>query len=206
MKYVTVNKIDFILELLPWPFYIPKNADKLILGTFPTIKEKRYFDFFYPNIQNNFWDILSEITRIKLLEKSHNVNLVNERKVILDRLNLGIGDLGHKIIRTRNSSSDFNIIPIEYSNIFQVLEDHVSINKLILTSSTGPNSAYSWFKDYCKLNNIDFKFEKKDKLPKVNDISFSGRKVNVIAVNSTSRASSTKVEEIRKQFEYAFNY
>lgn len=47
MTYRMTSKI--IEESLPWESYIPVNASKLIIGTFPTAGTNGKFDFFYPN-------------------------------------------------------------------------------------------------------------------------------------------------------------
>lgn len=74
MKYNTIN--PFQIEKLPWEAFIPINANKLILGTFPTQKQNRDFEFYYPNRNNRFWKVMAHLSNQKekfknLIEKEN---------------------------------------------------------------------------------------------------------------------------------------
>lgn len=191
MIYKTIN--SFLLETHPWEEYIPNNANKLILGTFPTKKENRSFEFYYPNKTNRFWRILSEVANIELTGLDNilwNKELaIIERKRILNVLNLGITDIGKLVLRQNDSSADENLFPIEFKDIFSILDKNIAIDTIILTSSSGANSVYSWFSKYCKINNIimpSSKAIKKD-IHNITKIYISGREVNIYIVHSTSK-------------------
>src|SRR5689334_12072167 len=97
MPYTTINKYE--KEEHPWPAFIPHNADKLILGTFPTAKNNRKAcDFFYPNPNNSFWDIIFQIAG-KNLNYFSSFDQVQIRKEILTDLKMGIADMGRVILR-----------------------------------------------------------------------------------------------------------
>ncbi|WP_462265872.1 uracil-DNA glycosylase family protein [Mucilaginibacter sp.] len=103
----------FHLEPLPFDTYIPENADKLILGTFPTKESLRKYKFFYPNTSNNFWRILAGLLG-KDLQFLKGDDAVYERQGILDKLCLAISDMGKTIYRQNESSLDANIFPVEF--------------------------------------------------------------------------------------------
>ena len=159
MTFITKNIYE--KEKLPWSEYIPENADKIILGTFPTKKDKRDFEFFYPNKNNKFWKVLANISNCNLTDFNANSSgrelAIRERKHILNKLKLAITDIGAIILRQNNSSLDSNLFPIEFTDIFQIIQSNPSIKRIILTSSTKGNSVLSWFEAYCKLNNIILK-------------------------------------------------
>lgn len=191
MQYKTLN--THIEETHPWSEYIPEGADKLILGTFPTREENRAFKFFYPNRKNRFWGILSKLANLELSDgaKFNSELAVIERKKILDVLRLGISDIGLRVLRQNNSSSDDNLFPLEFKNIFQILDEYPSIETIIITSKSGANSVFSWFRTYCKINDIT--------LPSLSDfeknlnsmqIEIHNRNINIVIACSTSRATS----------------
>src|SRR5688572_1708382 len=117
MKYKT--NCDIIEEKLNWENYIAKNASSLIIGTFPTVEHRRCFQFFYPNKDNPFWRILGSIAEIDVVP-ANQINAVKNRQEILEKLNLGITDMGYRIYRHGNSSLDQSIFPIEFMDIFKI--------------------------------------------------------------------------------------
>lgn len=203
MKYKTLNPHKE--EPLPWPEYIPDNADKLILGTFPTKKENRDFDFFYPNKNNKFWKVLARIANFKLTDFKPNEAgqqlAVRERKQILDTLKLAITDIGAKVLRRNNSSLDSNLFPIEFSDIFSIISKHPTIKTIILTSSSSNNSVLSWFATYCDINNITLKVDKKKKeFPITTEISVDNKKIKIAIVHSTSGAAGKTEDFLVSQY------
>lgn len=196
MKYNTINK--FKSEILPDWEYIPIDADKIILGTFPTKYDNRSFEFFYPNNRNKFWEILSEITGINLSKISNNEieknNAVSERKNILNKLKLGISDMGKIILRQNNSSLDNDIFPIEFNDVFTILEEYPNIKTIIFTSGSSGNSAYSWFKAYCNINNISINKNEDNEYPKEYFILLNDIKIKIFIVKSTSPRATRKDE------------
>ena len=191
LTYKTTNPHD--KEELPWSEYIPVNADKLILGTFPTKQNNRDFEFFYPNKNNKFWKVLARIADINLteFEKSENGKLqaVNERKRILDNLKLAITDIGAVVLRQNNSSLDSNLFPIEFTDIFKILSENPTIKSVILTSSSNGNSVLSWFKIYCDINNIVLNVDKKNKdFPVQTEITINDKKIKMVSNNRHVKA------------------
>lgn len=192
MNYIT--NCDIVEEVLEWDNFIPQQATQLIIGTFPTSKHRRSFQFFYPNKDNPFWEVLAAISGIDLLS-GESKNAILNRKSILTKLNLGITDMGYRVLRHSNSSLDQSILPVEFMNIFQILDDNPTIKKLILTSSSGQNSVEGWLRSYCKLNKA--KFERlKGKNPKKGLLKYGQREVQVVSVHSTSKSAGRKLSEL----------
>jgi hypoxanthine-DNA glycosylase len=175
-------------EPLPFDTYIPENADKLILGTFPTKESLRKYRFFYPNPSNKFWRILAGLIG-KELEFVKGDEAVIERKKILDKLNLAISDMGNKIYRQNESSLDANIFPVEFTNVFQIIDDNPQIKTIIITSSTKGTSVLSWFLAYCQLNKVQVNVLSRPLVPWETAIHFNGKTVKIIIIYSTSGAA-----------------
>ena len=201
MSYKTLN--EYKKEIHPWEPFIPTNAEKLILGTFPTAEINRgAYEFFYPNPNNDFWRLIFKVAE-KDLNDYCKMEPVIIRKQILTELNLGIADIGKIILRQKNSSKDDNLFPIEYTDIFSILENHTSIKKIIITSSSGCNSVLSWFNHYCILNDMDNITIPKDKLPRKTDLYFKNRNIIIEIISSPSRSSPIKGDRLFEMYRNA---
>lgn len=197
-KYKTINPYEE--EEHPWDFYIPNGAKNLILGTFPTSKKNRInqVDYYYPNPNNLFWKVLCKLCPSGRYTDKHILNK-EERISVLDKLNVGIADMGNRVFRHSESSSDNNLFVIEYTDILTILDNHLSINTLILTSSSGSNSVEGWLRYYLDLNDI-YVPKLKGKNPKKGYFDFKGRKIDLITVHSTSRTAAKSIEELEKMY------
>lgn len=200
MKYKTV--IEYKEEPHPWSPFIPKNANRLILGTFPTAEINRSaYDFYYPNPNNDFWKVIFGVADKNLKNFLHE-DQIKIRKEILFELKMGIADMGKKIFRQKNSSKDDNLFPIEYTDIFSLLDSNSEINKIIITSSSGCNSVLSWFHHYCVLNQITLNIPKRN-LPIKTIFLFNNKKIKIEIISSASRLSPIKGDKLFEMYRNA---
>lgn len=93
----------------PFPFIYDTNCQKLILGSFPSVKS-RELNFYYMHPQNRFWKVLSKIYSIDFL------NLTNEakRKKLLE-LHISLYDTITSC--DISNSSDSSISDVTYINM-----------------------------------------------------------------------------------------
>lgn len=178
-------------EIHPWKWFAPVNSRILIVGTFPPTKRNWSYDFFYPNKANLFWQVMSKLLNHELKYFSGK-EAVEERKQILNSLNLAITDMGFEISREDNSSLDEKLTPLRYMDIFQILTERPAINKILLTSSSGPSSAAKWFGEYLKHKNITHKFPKGLK-PLKSEFQFQGRIIKLVILFSPSRRAANRI-------------
>jgi G:T/U-mismatch repair DNA glycosylase len=178
-------------EIHPWNCYAPAKSKILIVGTFPTARRNWKFDFFYPNPANLFWRVMAKISNTELYYFSGN-EAVLERKKILQKLNIAITDMGKKVIRNDDSSLDEQLIPLEYIDIFQILDDNPGISKIIFTSSSGRVSASKWFTNYLKIKNFYYKFPKGAK-PLQSEIKFKNKTIHLAILYSPSRRAANRI-------------
>lgn len=197
MAYITKNQYD--TEIHPWKPFIPKKADKLLLGTFPTHPDNRKNDgFFYPNPNNDFWRIIFKTAGLDL-EDSQKMNSVEFRKKVLTKLGLGIADICQRIYRQQSSSNDNAVFPVEFTNIFLLLEKHPDITTIVVTSSSKKSSALVWLHQYCSLNEKPFKIPK-GTLPKKTLLNFNNKPITIEIVPSTSRQSPIRGNKLLKMY------
>lgn len=179
------------IEQHPWTWYAPKGATHLIIGTFPSAKRNWSYDFFSPNVNNLFWKIIAEISSHKLLHFTGSA-AVNERKNLLKYLKVAITDMGNIVQRSDGSSLDEKLELIAPMDIFQILEEHPTITKIILTSSSGKVSALSWFKHYLTAKQINLVI-RPGKKPLYSVLSYKDRKIEIAVLHSPSTRAANRI-------------
>jgi G:T/U-mismatch repair DNA glycosylase len=193
-----------------WKNNIPANVTALILGTYPT-HENNYkgnpisIDFYYPNPNNDFWTTLAQTAGESAEAYKLRDSLAARLKMLKD-LKLGVADMGLRVLRNGESSLDKSLFPIEYTDIFSILDEHQTIRKIILTSSSGSNSVLAWFTSYCELNGVKFKIKTTGEWPRYISLEHNGREITVALVSSTSRVSPIRGEELIDMYKAALAY
>ena len=178
-------------EIHPWNWYIPDGAKTVVIGTFPPTRRNWSFDFFYPNKNNYFWKLIARIAGYPLIYLLGE-EAVNERKELLNHLKLGVSDMGQIIRRKTNSSLDQNLEAVVYMDIFKLLQENPSVQKLIFTSSSGKSSAIGWFKDYLARHGVPFKIPQ-GKRPLRATVMINGESLEIVVLYSTSPRAGASV-------------
>lgn len=175
----------------PFNWFIPPGAKTLFVGTFPPTANRWSYNFFYPNKANRFWKIIAAVNGRELAHFSGD-EAVEERRQLLIDSKTGITDMGKKLRRTAGNSLDENLEIIEYMDILHILDTHPQINKLIFTSSSGPNSAAGWFIKYLGQKNIKHRFPAGPK-PVLSSFEYNGRIINLMVLLSPSPRASNRM-------------
>lgn len=175
----------------PWNWHTPLESKALIIGTFPSALKNRKYNFFYPNPANFFWRIMSEVSDIPLLH-FNGEKAVEERKEILSKLKLAVTDIGKTIVRYNGSSLDEKLEVQEFMDIFKILEENSTIEKIIFTSSSGKSSAVSWFLRYLTEKGIHHRFPKGNK-PIRSEFIFNERKILLAILYSPSPRAANRI-------------
>lgn len=189
-----ITKNTFKEESHPWGFYIPRGANKLIIGTFPTDLRNQKYNFFYCSSTNRFWKVLSEISAHSY-ELLSGKNAIEERKKILDKLKLGLTDMGKIVFRQQGSSKDHSLFPIEFIDIIQIMKEYPAITTLIVSGNFQSNSSLSWFSIFCSINKITLNVKELE-TKKLTTISIADRYAKIILAYSPSSLSRIKTETL----------
>ena len=192
MPSLTQN--NFSEESHPWNWHITSVGTKLIIGTFPTDARNRKHNFFYCSSTNRFWEILSAVAGHPN-EFLNGVNAIEGRKNILDKLKLGLTDMGKIIYRQQGCSKDHSLFPIEFMDIVQILHEYPAITTLIVSGNSQGNSSLSWFSTFCSLNNIKLNVKELEK-QQATEITMADRKIKVLLGYSPSRLSRVTTEKL----------
>lgn len=193
-----------------WYHDIPE-MQTLILGSFPPYCSKWYYPFYYPNTSNRFWKVLNEIANpgIQLTKfpkkdkEKFEAKALEERKAIMQKLKVGVQNMGLKIKRKGKSANDTDITIEEYQNILSIIKSHPELKTILLPGYHAKHSTYRSFLEYLKSNDIDVPTTEPKPLPLKTsfEIIVGDQQINCVVLNSTSSASRVKIGELVSQFQ-----
>lgn len=122
-----------MIESHPFPPFVPKNTQYLLLGSFtgrrnPKLDNEELYDWFYGTKRNQFWLILEEVYGVKLQNKI-------EKQELFSKLSLAITDIILSCERKENNNLDNNLINCVFNTkaITQILESN-KINSIFFSS------------------------------------------------------------------------
>lgn len=190
-------------ETHPNWFYDFSPMKTLILGSFPPHQSKHAFPFYYPNKQNRFWKVMSQISGIALqADFSDTEKVIEERKAIMRKLSVGIHDVALQIVRKNNSSLDNNIEIVTYQDIVSIVQNHPEMERILLLGFSAKSSAAYSFLKYLEAEKIKSEFPSDFSIKANNFFSvfIDDRKIECVILNSTSSASAVQVPQLVEQF------
>lgn len=196
MKSENINK-----EVHPNWYTDIDQMKYLILGSYPPHKSRWTYPFYYPNSQNRFWKILSDLSGVALkYTKTDKKKAVEERVEIMKSLKTGVQNLGLKIERIGKSANDTDISIVEFQDIQSIIKQHPELEMILLPGYSAESSTARAFISY--INKITaLTVNIKDLKPHYHfEVDFSGRKINCIVLNSTSTAARISYSEVLEQF------
>lgn len=142
------NKKDtYAIERHPFETLIYPGIKHLVIGTFPTNKDNFRYEFFYSGKDNLFWEVIEDVYNHTFQFHSDN-RAVNERKEFLKEKGIGLTDMHEMCYRRNSYSTDENLFPIILTDIFEILNNHNTIERIIFTSRTEVFGALGLFKTY----------------------------------------------------------
>ena len=121
----------------PFKPIVFKDSEILILGSFPSIKSFEN-SFYYAHPKNQFWKILSQISKYPINNKDQKIWLLKELK-------LALWDVVASC--SRQNSLDSNLKDIVPNDIRSFLKEHQSIKKIAFTSKLAQKIFNKEFKD-----------------------------------------------------------
>ena len=112
-------------ERHPFQPFLPAHARLLMLGTFPPAEKRWCMPFYYPNFTNDMWRIFGICF---FGDKQHFVDAVNRRyrldliEPFLQEKGIAMYDVARRIVRTRNTASDKDLLIVEETNLKAMLQ------------------------------------------------------------------------------------
>ena len=190
-----------IVSKHPYVKYVPKNANKLIIGTMPPYRfcnnERNLceedVDFFYGSKDNYFWEILGNLTQ-KNLSFENTKSAVKERKDLLSSLNVAITDIVLECEHKNGNSDDNSLEEIVFNtDVLKDILDNNDIDTLIYTSLKVKSLMYQATKSYHSWSK-DNKREGR--------IIIDGKEYKVIVLYSPSPSAKRRVNDDKRIQQY----
>lgn len=193
---VTAVPNDVEKEIHPWHYYIPEGATTLYIGTFPTYKDNRkHLDFFYASNRNRFWRLTAEMASIRLIKTAGEAG-VHNRKEILEKLKLGLTDMGYEVLRQKKNSSDNSLFPLSFVDVFDLLKKNPTIKNILVSGNEKKNSSLGWFSIYSAIKGVSINIKELNDKSKNNTIIYpDGKRIQVFKVISTSGTANRIPDE-----------
>jgi hypoxanthine-DNA glycosylase len=116
-----------MLETHPYPPFVPKEADYLLLGSFPGILNSGYH-WYYSSPRNQFWPILERVYGLKLSTKK-------SKQQLFTRLHLAVTDIIYQCRRLKNNNSDTNLTDIVFNT--SAISEILAQNKISVIYFSG---------------------------------------------------------------------
>ena len=112
------------IERHPLQPLLPKNAQVLMLGSFPPPKDRWCMDFFYPNLQNDMWRIMGQVF---FGNKQHFCTTDKRFKheeilAFCQSQGIAIFDTAQAVIRKQGNASDEHLVIVEPTDIGALLQ------------------------------------------------------------------------------------
>ena len=188
-----------MIEVHPFPAFIPKNVTHLILGSFPTHKKNWRFNSYYPGRANFFWRMLSEIYQHSFKHISGD-EAAKERTALCAVKGIAISDVIYKCKRkVATSSKDSDLVVVEKMNILKILQQHSSIHTIILTGSSGDVNAHKIFFEHLSEHQIAYEVAA-TKPPIHGSFYLKAREIKTHTLYSTSGINIGRYKEAVEQY------
>lgn len=181
-----------------WYHDIP-IMNTLILGSFPPHESKRDYPFYYPNKQNNFWKILSALCNSPI-QHWEGESAVKERKAIMEKLNVGVENMGQLIQRKGTSAKDTDIQIVEFHPILSILMRHKELTRILLSGYSARSSTFQSFCRYLRSQHIEFEIPSKIKPGERFTFLYDKRLIECVILHSTSTATRIPLGTLIKEF------
>ena len=99
-----------IEETHPFGFFMPNDAKRLVIGSFPCFNGIDYGEWFYcGSSKNYFWQLLSDLYDMPALN-------LDDKRLICQTHGIAITDIAFRIFRLQGNCSDANLKIIQYND------------------------------------------------------------------------------------------
>lgn len=193
---------SYELETHPFRDFVWPDTKTLIVGTFPTHKKNRDFEFFYGSKTNHFWKIMESVFNVQFIKRGSQ-DIVRERELFLKNNKIGITDMLQVCYRRNRQSSDEYLYPVKIKDLSSFIKDHNSIKTVVLTSRTACVGALGLLKTHLEIQ--DLKMENLDGVLH-GLIQIANEEIEVIVPYSPSDRSVKEhsIEKVTEMWKYAF--
>jgi hypoxanthine-DNA glycosylase len=133
MDYKFFN--SFEIEPHPFGTFMPANPRVLIVGTFPTHRSNRFFEWYYGGDGNRFWQVMGKVLEHSFKHQMKNPAVL-ERQELMRKHGIAMTDMVDRCYRRDSLSQDHHLFPIDLIDITDMLIKNPTIGTVVFTSRT----------------------------------------------------------------------
>lgn len=185
------------IENHPFEPWLPANAHLLMLGTFPPSPKRWCMPWYYPNFQNDMWRIFGIIF---FGDKLHFVDVEKKQYRLeaimkfLKEKGVAIFDTAQKVIRTKNTASDKDLLIVEPADLDGMLRALPEC-KAVLTAGQLATKVFT----------EHYHITETPKMGGYVEFTFENRTLRLYRMPSSSRAYPLSVEKKAEYYKLMFD-
>lgn len=189
------------IEIHPYEPFYNENTKALIIGTTPPMRFTQGLelmpddvDFYYGSRDNYFWDLMGDVFN-RHFKRVNSEEAIVQRKCFLEDQHVGLVDIVLEFTRKEHNASDNNLDVIRYQNIFEILMNNPSIERIFFTGYSGPNSAENLMSKHLYENKV-YNSVVTRSVPRHKTFKINDRLINTFSLFSPSPSSRKKYQEL----------
>ena len=185
------------IENHPFEPWLPANAHLLMLGTFPPSPKRWCMPWYYPNFQNDMWRIFGIIffgDKLHFVDAEKKQYRLDAIKEFLEEKGVAIFDTAQKVIRTKNTASDKDLLIVEPADLDGMLRALPEC-KAVLTAGQLATKVFT----------EHYHITETPKMGGYVEFSFENRTLRLYRMPSSSRAYPLAVEKKAEYYKVMFD-
>lgn len=181
----------------PYLPYIPKGANKLIVGTIPPPRFskgelfKNDVNFCYGSKYGLLWPILEQIYNRKI-SYENSTFAITQRKELLNDFNIGICDMVDECFRDKIDASDLGMKQIKIRDLVSILKSNPNLEKILFMGGNSKNGPEYLFRRHLRDYEIKMSSVSNDR-PRIHEFFIEGRSVRTVSLISPSSAANRSI-------------
>ena len=185
------------IENHPFEPWLPVNAHLLMLGTFPPSPKRWCMPWYYPNFQNDMWRIFGIIffgDKLHFVDAEKKQYRLDAIKEFLEEKGVAIFDTAQKVIRTKNTASDKDLLIVEPADLDGMLRALPEC-KAVLTAGQLATKVFT----------EHYHITETPKMGGYVEFTFENRTLRLYRMPSSSRAYPLSVEKKAEYYKLIFD-
>lgn len=181
----------------PFPPFIPKDANKLIVGTLPPPRfstgqlKPKDVNFCYGSRDGQLWPILGTIFNVDF-RYDNSEEAIAQRKQFLTSKGIGICDIVASCERKKVDASDAGIRNVKLRNLMGYLKDYPKIDSILFTGANSKNGPEYFFRRHIKVFGLKLSLIS-DTVPRIHQFELNTRKITTVSLTAPSGSANRAV-------------
>lgn len=184
----------------PYPPFIQRDTEKLIVGTLPPPRFstgellEKDVDFCYGSYYNSLWLKIDKIHDLNLLF-DNSEEAVKQRKDFLIKRKIGVCDIVHSAEREKIDASDLGMKNIKLRDVISYIKKYPSIHTLLFTGGNSKNGPEYFFRKHIKEYGLKLELVNNE-VPRIHHFQLDDRVIKTVSLTSGSGAANISISRL----------